>query len=120
MNCRRKVFDLSEKLTDKHNRWRNKTIAFRVTAEEYEKIKAMVEISGMTKQEYIIHCLQSREVVIVGNPRVHKALKKYIDQLYQELTRLHDISELDPEKLELIEYLCHVCDGMKNNHTHQN
>lgn len=105
---------MSEKNLDNHGRWRNKTIAFRVTPEEYEKIKAMVSLSGMTTQEYILKRLENREVVVVGNPRVHKALKGHMERLYQEMKRVADISELDPETLEVIDYLGHVYDGMRN------
>lgn len=104
---------MSEKIRDNHGRWRNKTIAFRVTPEEYEKIKAMVEISGMTTQNYIIKCLEDREVVVVGNPRVYKALKHHMEQLYQEISTMADASELDPEKWELLAYLGKVYEEMR-------
>lgn len=103
---------MSDKIRDKHGRWRNKTIAFRVTPEEYEKIKAMVAISGMTTQNYIIKCLEDREVVVVGNPRVYKALKLYMEKLYQEIKTMANASELDPEQWELLAYLGNVYEGM--------
>lgn len=104
---------MSEKKLDKHGRWRNKTIAFRVSPEEYEKIKSMVSISGMTTQEYIFNCLENREVVVIGNPRIYKALKSHMEQLYQEVKRVTDISELDSEKAELLVLLGRVYDGMR-------
>lgn len=34
-----------------------------------------MRLSGLTKQDYIIRRLQEKEIVVVGNPRVYKALK---------------------------------------------
>ena len=37
--------------------------------------KQAVSLSGLTKQDYIMKKLTDREVVVMGNPRVFKALK---------------------------------------------
>lgn len=44
---------MSAKNCDTHNRFRDKTIAFRVSSEEDKQINTVVELSGMTKQDYI-------------------------------------------------------------------
>ena len=44
---------MSAKNLDNCNRWRNKTVAFRVSPEESERIDKAVRISGLTKQDYI-------------------------------------------------------------------
>ena len=41
---------MSAKNLDKHNRWRNKTVAFRVSPEEDEQLEIFVKLSGLTKQ----------------------------------------------------------------------
>ena len=64
---------MSAKNLDTHNRWRNKTVAFRVSPEENEQIDAAVRLSGLTKQDYITKRLLCRDVVVQGNPRVYKA-----------------------------------------------
>ena len=69
---------MSAKNLDTHNRWRNKTVAFRVSPEENKQIDAAVRLSGLTKQDYITRRLLDRAVVVQGNPRVYKALR---DQL---------------------------------------
>ena len=43
----------AEKPETHKNRWRNKTVAFRVSPEEDEQIEAAVRLSGLTKQDYI-------------------------------------------------------------------
>ncbi len=44
---------MSLKNRDEHNRWRNKTVAFRVSPEEWKQIEHYVQLSGLTKQDYI-------------------------------------------------------------------
>ena len=36
---------------DNHNRWRSKTVAFRVSREEDAQIETFVKLSGLTKQD---------------------------------------------------------------------
>ena len=43
---------MSAKNLDKHNRWRNKTVAFRVSPEEDTQIETAVKLTGLTKQDY--------------------------------------------------------------------
>ena len=64
---------MSHKNRDEHNRWRNKTVAFRVSPEEDEQLEIFVKLSGLTKQDYITRRLLEKEVVVQGNPRVYKA-----------------------------------------------
>ena len=64
-----------ERVLDQQGRWRNKVIAFRMSPEEDEVLEAKVKLSGLTKQEYIIRRLTDREITVVGNPRVYKALR---------------------------------------------
>ena len=49
----RGIFEMSAKNLDNCNRWRNKTVAFRVSPEESERIDKAVRLSGHTKQDYI-------------------------------------------------------------------
>ena len=64
-----------ERVLDQQGRWRNKVVAFRMSPEEDEVLEAKVKLSGLTKQEYIIRRLTDREITVVGNPRVYKALR---------------------------------------------
>lgn len=104
---------MSAKNRDGLGRWRSVTIGFRVSPEENERINALVAMSGMTKQDYITRRVTNRDVVVMGNPKVYKALKNQMEQLCMEFKRLTDASELSPETLEVLEYLARVYDGMK-------
>ena len=62
---------MSLKNRDNHNRWRNKTVAFRVSPEEDRQIETFVKLSGLTKQDYITRRLLCREVVVQGLSLIH-------------------------------------------------
>lgn len=71
---------MTAKARDRCNRWRNVTVAFRMSPEENEHLNHLVHLSGMTKQDYIIARLLQKEIVVHGNPRVYKALKERMDK----------------------------------------
>ena len=56
---------MSLKNRDNKNRWRNKTVAFRVSPEEDEQIETAVRLSGLTKQDYITRRLMCREEMCI-------------------------------------------------------
>ena len=77
-----------DKNLDYKGRWRNKTVAFRVSEEEAKLIDTQVALSGLTKQDYIIRRLQCRDVVVQGSPRVYKALRNQMADIYEDFNRL--------------------------------
>ena len=104
---------MSLKKRDEHNRWRNKTIAFRVSPEENEQIERYVELSGLTKQDYITRRLTHRDVVVQGNPRVFKALRNQLAEVIAELQRIETGGVANDELLDLIEMIADILGGMK-------
>ena len=60
---------MSVKNLDRHNRWRNKTVAFRVSPDEDREIETAVRLSGLTKQDYITRRLLCRDVGGTGQPQ---------------------------------------------------
>ena len=76
---------MSKKNYDNHNRWRNKTVAFRVSVEEDLQLETLVKPTGLTKQDYIIRRLLERDVVVQGNPKVYKALRDQLSAVLDEL-----------------------------------
>lgn len=90
---------------ENYQRVRNLTIAFRVTPEENDLINKYVALSGLTKQEYLTANMLHQTIVVKGNPRVFKALKKQMDEIIIELKRIENSSEMDKEFIELIKYV---------------
>lgn len=104
---------MSAKNGDNHNRWRNKTVAFRVSPEEDEQIEKLVKLTGLTKQDYITRRLMERDVVVQGNPRVYKALRGQLAAVLDELRRIEGGQSVDDELLDIIEMIAVIMDGMK-------
>lgn len=104
---------MSLKVYDGKGRWRNKTVAFRISPEEDEQLETAVRLSGLTKQDYIIRRLQDREVVVQGNPRVYKALRNELASVLAELQRVSSGQRVDDELLATIELIAMTMEGMK-------
>ena len=110
---------MSLKNRDEHNRWRNKTVAFRVSPEENEQIERYVKLSGLTKQDYITRRLTHKDVMVQGNPRVFKALRNQITEVLSELQRIENGNAVNDELLDLIEIITDILGGMKEADTHE-
>ncbi|MCC2256884.1 hypothetical protein B5E84_17125 [Lachnoclostridium sp. An14] len=104
---------MSLKNRDNKNRWRNKTVAFRVSPEEDAQIETAVRLSGLTKQDYITRRLLCREVVVQGNPRVYKALRNELAAVLAELQRIEAGAGVDEELMDNIELIAAIMDGMR-------
>ena len=106
---------MSLKNRDEHNRWRNKTVAFRVSPEENEQIERYVRLSGLTKQDYITRRLTHRDIVVQGNPRVFKALRNQLADVLSELQRIEAGGDVNDELLDLIEMIADILGGLRVN-----
>lgn len=104
---------MSAKNLDKHNRWRSKTVAFRVSEEEDRLLETFVKISGLTKQDYITSRLLCKDVVVQGSPRVFKALRDQFTAVLEELRRIEAGAGVDDELMEVIQMMAAIMDGMK-------
>ena len=104
---------MSLKNMDNKNRWRSKTVGFRVSPEEDAQIETAVRLSGLTKQDYITRRLLCRDVVVQGNPRVYKALRNQFTAVLDELRRIEAGAGVDDELLDTIELIAAIMDGMK-------
>ena len=104
---------MSLKNRDNHNRWRSKTVAFRVSPEEDTQIEIFVKLSGLTKQDYITRRLTDKDVVVQGNPRVYKALRDQLAAVLDELRRIKAGDSVNDELFDVIEMIAAIMDGMK-------
>jgi hypothetical protein len=102
-----------EKKLDNKGRWRNKLVGFRVSEEEAKRIDDCVALSGLSKQDYIIRKLECRDVVVQPNPRVYKALRNKMDEIYGELKRLEHGSEVNEELLYTIQLIAETMNGLQ-------
>lgn len=104
---------MSAKNLDKHNRWRSRQVAFRLSPEEADLLDTYVKLSGLTKQDYITRRLTHKDVMVQGNPRVFKALRNQLAAVLEELRRIEAGKDVDLELLDLIEMIADILGGMK-------
>jgi uncharacterized protein (DUF1778 family) len=100
---------MSVKVYDGKGRWRNKIVSFRVSPEEDRLIEQYVRLSGLTKQDYIINRLLQKDIVVVGNPRVYKALRDSLTEVLAELRG----GEQNDDLIEVIEQINTTLNGLK-------
>lgn len=104
---------MSLKVYDGQGRWRNKTVAFRISPEEDEQLETAVRLSGLTKQDYITRRLLCQDVVVQGNPRVYKALRNELSTVIEELQRIASGETVSDDLLDTIQLITVTMDGMK-------
>ena len=104
---------MSAKNLDKHNRWRNKAVFFRVSPEEDAQIEMAVKLTGLTKQDYIIQSVLHQKVVATGNPLILVQFRKNLQQIERELERIEKASDMDGELLTPVRSMLEILEGFK-------
>jgi uncharacterized protein (DUF1778 family) len=104
---------MSLKVYDGQGRWRNKTVAFRISPEEDAQLERAVALSGLTKQDYIIRRLQFRDVIVQGNPRVYKALRNQLAVVLDELQRITVSEAVNADLIEIVNLITVTIAGLK-------
>jgi len=100
------------KTLDDKGRWRSLTMAFRMSPEENADLDTRVKLSGLTKQDYIIRRLSERNVIVQGNPRVYKALRNQMAEIYDELKRLENAGGADDDFMSVLRLVAETMNGM--------
>lgn len=98
---------------DRKNRWRSKTVAFRMSPEEAKQLDVNVKLSGLTKQDYLIQRSLQQEVKVVGNPRVYKVLKNQMQDILSELECISNCENVSDELFDTIDLIAVILNGMK-------
>lgn len=104
---------MSAKNVDRHNRFRNITVGFRVSPEEQAELNRAVALSGLSKQEYCYRRCMERDVVVQGNPRVYKALKTQMADILTELQRIAGGESIPDELLYTTQLITATLGGLK-------
>lgn len=93
---------MSKEIKKQVKRKRNKTISFRATEEEARLLDRKVEISGLTKQDYIISSLTSPPVSIKADYRLEDKFALEIFRLAKLVKRYGRLEEEDQEILRFL------------------
>ena len=105
---------MSQKNRDYQGRWRNKVIAFRVSPEENLLLNRNVLLSGLTKQDYLIHCMSDQSFVVQGNPYVYRSLRRELRCFIQLFHEVQQLEEMDIDDLEILQNMLEIIINMKN------
>lgn len=100
---------MSERNNDRSGRFRNRFIGIRASDEEAALIAHMAQISGMCKQDYIISRALERTVVVEPSVKVEKALRRRLEALCDELSRIGDVGQMTQELQEELASVLSVC-----------
>ena len=104
---------MSAKNLDAHHRWRSVTVAFRVSPEEDQQLERLVQLTGLTKQDYIINRLLGREIIVQGTLRVYQALRAHLAAVLQELKRIQPGEIISDELNDTIQFITQIMEEMK-------
>lgn len=108
---------MTRKRLDLRGRWRNKTIAFRISPEKNKLLERYVHLSGLTKQDYITSRMLERPITVNGNPRVYKALRDELAEVLEQRRKIEAGNQVDADLLAVISMIATVMDGMKGSDT---
>ena len=103
---------MSAKSLDHKGRFRGKIVSFRCSEEENAALDTAVQLSGLTKQDYIIYRVLGREIIVQPNPRVYKALKDTLAMVLNELRKNESTAE-NSDLLDTINLITATLGGIK-------
>ena len=103
---------MSAKVLDPKGRFRGKIVSFRCSEEENAALDVAVQLSGLTKQDYIISRVLQRDIVVQPNPRVYKALKDRLELVFTELKKNEEVAT-NSDLLETINLIAVTLNGIK-------
>lgn len=103
---------MSSKSLDCKGRFRGKIVSFRCSEEENAALDVAVQLSGLTKQDYIISRVLQRDIIVQPNPRVYKALKDRLALVLAELKKSEEAAT-NRDLLDTINLITVTLNGIK-------
>lgn len=84
-----------------------------MSPEEAEQLDVNVRLSGLSKQDYLIWRVLQREIKVMGNPRVYKALKNTMAEVLEKLRRISVGESVSDDLLDTIRQIDVTLNGLK-------
>ena len=101
---------MSAKNKDNKNRWRNKTIAFRMSPEEAAELDSRIKLCGYGKrQDYIIESVLHQKIMAKGNPYMFVQFKTHLLMIKNKIENSHNLKDSE----EIISCLNTMCEILK-------
>lgn len=105
---------MSRKNNDQKGRFRDLTIAFRVSKKENEILERHVALTGLNKQDYLIANMLNQSLIVHGNPKVFRSFKNELGVIVAELKRIEDINQDNDEIIELTNNALNLLNKLTN------
>ena len=102
---------MSAKRKDNKNRWRNVTVAFRMSPEEAKELNDKAALSGLSKQDYIIKSLLDHEIRVVCGRKVAREMKMYLEAILEELQFMEPDGDMDEELLTPLKHILRILES---------
>lgn len=102
---------MSQKNLDKRGRWRDRTIAFRVSEYEWKEIHERAGVCGMQMQTYLTRAAIYQKIVFVGEKRNLDTIRKKQEEINRELKRIRDASEITEDRLSALWIIMEILDA---------
>ena len=96
------------------NRVRNVLYNFHVTQEELEMIMHRIDITGMSRREYMLNSCLGNEITAIGNVKTFNRIQGTLDEVIEKLNALTSIEELDDVTLQKIQNIVDVYAGLND------
>ena len=104
---------MSEKNVDYKGRLRSVIVGFRMSPQEADVLNQLVQVSGLNKQDYLIHRALQREITVIGNPKTFIGLKRELIRLCDELERISSTCEITEEQLVVLNQIADIISAIK-------
>lgn len=104
---------MSAKNTDEFGRFRSVTVGFRMSPAESRKLNMLVQVTGCTKQDYLIHRALQQDIIVRSSPRLYMRLKNLMEEILSELERISQGSSVDADLLDIISQINITLKGLK-------
>ena len=90
------------------NRLRNRTIGFRISPDEERMLNAKIQVSGLSKQEFILRSLLESKVLVTAGKYQSDRLAIELKRIRFELVGLVDVQQFE----EQITYCCNLLEQL--------
>ena len=106
---------MSAKNLDSKGRFRNETIAFRLSPEERKELDNRVKLSGFqTKQDYMLQSVMTSKVIAKGNPLMFMKFKKHLTLILEELRRINSMDEVEDEFFTPVKLMLEIIESFSD------
>jgi len=93
------------------NRSRYKTVAFRMSEQEFKELNTRIELSGRDKQDYFIKSTLYQTIVVIGNRVQFETLNNQLYEIGEHLRCLERASDFDLDMLTPIRSAIEILSG---------